>query len=54
MEQLKSKLHSEIARREVFERKNAELEAVNDKLRLENEVNEVSSYEVRALAGASS
>ena len=33
-----SSLQKEISRREAFERKNAELERVNDELRLENGV----------------
>lgn len=38
MEELKSKLQQEANRREIFERKNAELEMVNDNLRCENDV----------------
>ena len=40
MEELKAKLTLESNRREVFERKNAELERINDELRLENGVSE--------------
>lgn len=38
MEELKSKLLLESNRREIFERKSAELEIMNDNLRTENEV----------------
>ena len=38
LEAVEVRLHREISRREVFERKNAELERVIDDLRLENEV----------------
>ena len=38
MEDLKTRLQLESNRREIFERKNAELEALNDNLRLENDV----------------
>lgn len=38
MEELKSKLLLESNRREIFERKSAELEIINDGLRTENEV----------------
>lgn len=37
-------LQKEISRREAFERKNAELERVNDELRLENGVSQFSSH----------
>ena len=37
-------LQKEINRREAFERKNAELEGVNDKLRLENGVSHECSF----------
>ena len=39
-----SSLQKEISRREAFERKNAELERVNDELRLENGVSIASSF----------
>ncbi len=38
MEELKSKLQLEVNRREIFERKNAQLEVINDDLKLENNV----------------
>jgi hypothetical protein len=38
VEELKAKLQAECSRREIFERKNAELEALNDRLRTENDV----------------
>lgn len=38
MDELRSKLSLESNRRDVFERKNAELEGINDKLRTENDV----------------
>ena len=38
MEELRSKLQLEANRREIFERKNAELEVINDNLKLDNDV----------------
>ena len=38
VEELKARLQAEFSRREIFERKNADLEAINEKLRTENDV----------------
>lgn len=38
LEELKARLQAECSRREIFERKNADLEALNEKLRTENDV----------------
>lgn len=43
-------LQKEISRREAFERKNAELEGVNDELRLENGVSLTSSNSFTAVS----
>ncbi len=49
MEGLGSRLALEVSRREIFERKNAELERINDELRVENAVSVKESYYTTAL-----
>ena len=54
MEELKSRLQAESSRREIFERKNAELETINDQLRTENHVSkEILSYSHHSVVATS-
>ena len=51
LEDLKARLQAECLKREIFERKNAELETLNDKLRTENDVRDSGRLTLASVSG---